>query len=253
MRLFFAHYLLLINQTYTMKTKIFLFYLAFIGLLSCGNDVTFTPEFMEQTAGRYLYNSDDVIDVYYEDGKMLLKWRGGHIEPLVLDDNEIFLSELYSKLRFVQHPETKERYLSMISKDDESKITYDFLKVEDDFQTPSMYLKEKNYDKAIEGFLAINEKDSLSPVLDERTFNNLGYRLLRREDYDNAIKVFKMNVELFPKSDNVYDSLADGYLRSGDSAQAFEYYSKALAMNPYNMRAEKYLKAYKKEDVSESE
>ena len=55
-----------------------------------------------------------------------------------------------------------------------------------------------------------------------------------------------MNVALYPESDNVYDSLADAYLRSGDSLQAFNNYKIALEYNSGNKRAKQYVEAYNK-------
>ena len=43
------------------------------------------------------------------------------------------------------------------------------------------------------------------------SMNNLGYQLLADKKVAEAIVVFKRNVELYPASANVYDSLADGY------------------------------------------
>ena len=45
----------------------------------------------------------------------------------------------------------------------------------------------------------------------ERAMNNLGYQLLADKKVAAAIVVFKRNVEFYPASANVYDSLADGY------------------------------------------
>ena len=45
----------------------------------------------------------------------------------------------------------------------------------------------------------------------ERAMNNLGYQLLGDKKVAEAIVVFKRNVELYPASANVYDSLGDGY------------------------------------------
>jgi predicted alpha/beta superfamily hydrolase len=45
----------------------------------------------------------------------------------------------------------------------------------------------------------------------EHAVNILGYQLLADKKVAEAIVVFKRNVELYPASDNVYDSLADGY------------------------------------------
>jgi tetratricopeptide (TPR) repeat protein len=168
------------------------------------------------------------------------------MEPVVMDENTFFVVDMYKKLRFVVHPETKKRYLGIVSADDESVVTYDYLKVADSFQTPSMLLKSKTYDKALEGYLEIQKQDSTSILIEEREFNSLGYNFIRDKDYENAIAIFKINVALYPDSDNVYDSLADAYLRSGDSLQAFTNYSKALELNTGNDRAKSYVEHYSK-------
>jgi len=227
-----------------MKTRLLLFSLMLI-VLSCSKKITYSPEFIEQTSGKYLYNQDDVIEVFYENNKLFLKWRGADkIEPVIIDENTFFIVDLYKKLRFVKHPETNKQYLSIVAEDKESNITYDYLKVTDTFKTPSMYLKSGDYKNALAGFLAIKKQDSTSALINEREFNTLGYELLRDKEYQNAIDVFQMNVALYPESDNAYDSLADAYLRSGDSLQAFNNFKKALTFNNRNKRANRFVKAY---------
>ncbi len=236
------------NRSVVSKTKSLLFFTFLISIVfSCSKNIDYSPEFIEQTSGRYLYNQDEVIDAYYEKGKLFLKWRGAEkIKVLILDKNTFFVADMYKKLRFVQHPETKKRYLSIISEDNKDQMTYDYLKVEDSFKIPSMHLKDKNYDKALDGYLKIQKQDSTSVLINERGFNSLGYKLLKEKEYQNAIDVFKMNVALYPKSDNVYDSLADAYLRFGDSLQAFNNYKKALEYNNGNKRAKQFVEAYNK-------
>ena len=212
--------------------------------LSCTRQVKFTPEHIAQTSGRYLYTPDELMEVRYDNNHLILNWKGVDIEPVVLDENTFFVPDMYQKLRFVQHPQTHERYLGVVSKNDETKVTYDYLKVADSFKTPSMYLEAKEFDKALEGFSKIKPQDSTHAIVDEYRFNRLGYDYLRDKDYDNAIAVFKMNVALYPDSDNVYDSLADAYLRSGDSLEAFKNYTKAYELNSGNPRAKKYIEAY---------
>lgn len=92
--------------------------------------------------------------------------------------------------------------------------------------------------------MSIKEQDDTDYLIDEGDLNRLGYNYLRKNEYEKAIAVFKMNVVLYLESDNVYDSLADGYLRSGDSIQAFTHYKKALEINPSNSRATKYIEAF---------
>ena len=151
---------------------------------------------------------------------------------------------MYKKLRFVRD-NSNQLYLSVVDTEDESKLTYDYVKLSDTFYLPSEHLAKENFDKALEGYLSIKELDSTIYMIDEYDLNRLGYDYLRDENYKNAITVFKMNVELYPESGNVYDSLADAYLRSGDSAQAFTNYKKALEIEPRNPRALKYIETYK--------
>jgi hypothetical protein len=168
-------------------------------LASCSKTVNYTSEHIEQTSGRYLFNQDEVIDVYYKDNKLFLKWKGAeNIEPVVMDENVFFVADMYTKLHFVQHPETKERYMSKISKEDESLITYDYLKVSDSFKTPRMHLKDKEFDKALTGYLEIQNQDSTSVLVDERELNSLGYEFLSKKENQKAIDVFKMNLALYP-------------------------------------------------------
>ena len=231
-----------------MKTKVVLYSIFFIlTILSCKKSVNYTPEYMQETSGRYLYNQDDIIEVFYENNRMFFKWRGAEkLKPVILDDKTFIIVEMDQKFHFLQNPETKERFLSKIPKDNEDLISYDYIKVADSFKVPSMHLKDKNYDKAMQGYLEIQKQDSTSLLIEESSFNSLGYQLLREKKYEDAIGVFKINVALYPESGNVYDSLADAYVRKGDSLQAFNYYKMALVYNSGNRRAKEFSEAYKK-------
>jgi len=226
-----------------MKSKTLILLLAII-VCSCSNSVEYSETFKQETSGKYLFNQDDVIKVYYENNTLLLKWREGLMTPVALDTNEFFVADMYKKLHFVQHPETKARYLSIMSEGDDAIITYDYLKVPNDYKTPSMYLKEKNYEKALAGFLLIKEKDSTSDFIHERDFNNLGYKAISDKQYKDAIEIFKINVALHATSDNVYDSLAEAYLLNGDSLNAHINFKKTLELNFGNKRAQNYIKAF---------
>ncbi len=54
----------------------------------------------------------------------------------------------------------------------------------------------------------------------ESDINALGYRYLSRRSGEAAIAVFEFNVKRFPASDNVYDSLTEACINTGDFARA---------------------------------
>ena len=66
----------------------------------------------------------------------------------------------------------------------------------------------------------------------EGPVNRLGYDLMAANRLDDAIEVFKLNVEDYPRSANVYDSLAEAYLKKGNKDLAVKFYSKALELDP---------------------
>jgi len=66
--------------------------------------------------------------------------------------------------------------------------------------------------------------------------------LMNGNHLPEAIEVFKFNVSLNPNSGNVYDSLAEAYMKSGDKQQAIEFYKKSLEKDPSNGNAKDKLK-----------
>ncbi|NRA93978.1 MAG: tetratricopeptide repeat protein, partial [Psychroserpens sp.] len=197
------------------KSALVLFGLAIVAM-ACSSSVEYSEAFKKETAGKYLFNSDDVMEINYDNNDLYLTWRGVKTKPVATDENEFFVPDLYKKLRFVQHPQTNERYLSVIPENNPDSIGYDYIKVPNDYRTPSQLIKAKEFDKALEGLLAIKAKDSMSEFINQYKFNRIGYRYLRDENYEDAIGIFTMNTKLHPSSGNVYDSLGDAYARSGD-------------------------------------
>jgi tetratricopeptide (TPR) repeat protein len=71
--------------------------------------------------------------------------------------------------------------------------------------------------------------------------NALGYQLLERNMIKESIEIFKLNVEVNPKSANVYDSLGEAYMKNGDNKRAIRNYKKSLQLDPSNKNAEEKL------------
>lgn len=76
----------------------------------------------------------------------------------------------------------------------------------------------------------------------EEQLNTLGYQLLNRNMIQAAIAILKLNVDAYPESGNVYDSLAEAYLAAGNRERAIEYYRKSLEKDPGNNNARSVLR-----------
>lgn len=76
----------------------------------------------------------------------------------------------------------------------------------------------------------------------ENSLNNFGYEVLENKDAAGAIQVFQLNAAEFPQSGNVWDSLAEAYMKAGDLKKAEENYEKALALDPKDENAKEILK-----------
>lgn len=75
----------------------------------------------------------------------------------------------------------------------------------------------------------------------EPELNTLGYSLLQAGRPADAVEVFQLNVELFPQSANVYDSLGEGYAVAGNKELALSNYRKSLELNPKNTNARDFI------------
>jgi dienelactone hydrolase len=73
-------------------------------------------------------------------------------------------------------------------------------------------------------------RDKSIVLFPETETNLLGYQLLRTGSLKDALGVFQLNVEEYPRSANAYDSLSDGYVAMGNKEEALKYAQKAIEM-----------------------
>jgi predicted alpha/beta superfamily hydrolase len=80
----------------------------------------------------------------------------------------------------------------------------------------------------------LSEKFGYTIATPEEVINQTGYQFLADGKPDEAIAVFKANVERYPVSANVYDSLAEAYERGGRLDLAEPLYDKARVLGQQN-------------------
>ena len=79
-------------------------------------------------------------------------------------------------------------------------------------------------------YRSVSKKYGIKVATPELVINALGYRYLQDRDYESAIAVFKQNVERYPASANVYDSLGEAYENKGEAEEAAKNYAKAVKL-----------------------
>lgn len=77
-------------------------------------------------------------------------------------------------------------------------------------------------------------KDSKEYSYSESSMNSMGYSLLQAGKKQEAEAVFKLNIEAFPKSSNVYDSYGEALMEQGKNELAIVNYKKSVELNPAN-------------------
>ncbi|PKH51701.1 hypothetical protein CXF68_13855 [Tenacibaculum sp. Bg11-29] len=225
-----------------MKTKL-LFFSIILLIISCSTSKN-SDDFIKSATGRYFFNADEVITVKFNDSKLLLKWRNQNLTPLKINDTTFYVSELNEKLIF----NTFKNKIELAKKREHKDKLYVFNKLKNGEKTPSEYLALNNFKAALNGYKSIKQKDSLNPVIKENTLNRLGYSYLSRKEYEKAINIFKINIELYPKSSNTYDSTGDAYSKMNDTLKAITYYKKSLAVNPENRGSKRALNKLTKKE-----
>jgi uncharacterized membrane protein len=108
-------------------------------------------------------------------------------------------------------------------------------------ETLSATIAGSGIDQAAKQYHEVKAAAPSNYNLDEDELNALGYQLLQAHKFNQAIRIFELNIEAYPQSGNTYDSLAEAYMDDGDKAQAMTNYQRSLQINPRNANAVKML------------
>jgi len=100
--------------------------------------------------------------------------------------------------------------------------------------TLSATIASRGMDEAARQYRQLKASAPAAYNFDENELNNLGYQLIRANKFAEAIRVFQLNVEAYPQSSNVYDSLGEAYMDDGNKPLAIANYQKSLQLNPKN-------------------
>jgi CubicO group peptidase (beta-lactamase class C family) len=110
-------------------------------------------------------------------------------------------------------------------------------------------IAEKGIEAGIAQYRDLKAKQSATYDFAEPELNRLGYQLLRSGKPKEAIEIFKLNVEAYPKASNTYDSLAEAYMTINERELSLQNYKKSLELNPNNKNAADIIKRLEKPPV----
>ena len=89
-------------------------------------------------------------------------------------------------------------------------------------------------DAAVKQYYELKTSSPKIYNFDETELNGLGYQLISAKKVKDAIRILQLNVEVYPQSSNVYDSLGEAYMDDGNKPLAIVNYQKSLQLNPRN-------------------
>ncbi len=222
--------------------KSFLYIISLCFFISCNNSEN-TQEFMNTSKGKYLFNSNETIEVYFKDGILKIKWRGKNLKPIKVNDSSFYVKEINEKLVFMSKPEM---HIELAEKREHKGEKFYFKKIAQEEKTALEYFKNKEYTNALNAYIKIQQNDSLDPVIDLYRLNSMANKYIRANKIVEAKELILINIALYPQKSLVYDSMGDAFKKENDTVKAIEYYKKSLVINPENRNSLRNLEKLKR-------
>ena len=111
-------------------------------------------------------------------------------------------------------------------------------------------IRDNGVEAGVAQYRELKTKQSATYDFAENELNTLGYQLMRAGKPKDALEIFKLNVEAYPKASNPYDSLGEAYMNLNERELAIINYKKSLELNPGNTGAIETLKKLERAPVT---
>ena len=194
---------------------------------------------LDEYTGRFRVNPDRVLTIARDGGKLFATPTADvKFELLPVADGTFVRRDQGVKYTFVKSDTGITGLLLSFARG--APVTAP--KVSAETLIPFEHLTAGNISKAIEAYREIKKATPANTAVSEGRLNSLGYGFLRSKKLPEAIAYFKLNVEFYPNSWNVYDSLGEAYMASGKKELAVANYKKSLELNPKNTKGAETLK-----------
>jgi tetratricopeptide (TPR) repeat protein len=196
--------------------------------------VSVDPNKLDDYVGRFLVNPDRVLAITREGAKLYAEpTQSPKLELVAISESEFIRRDANVRYTFVKGTSGKVESVKISFDGGGSQAD----RIPKDVIIPYEHLMAGRVNEAIEGYRRIKREKSGNVAVQEGRLNQLGYSLLREKKAAEAIAVFKVNIELYPQSSNVYDSLGEAYMANGEKELAIISYKKSLELDPRNKNA----------------
>jgi predicted alpha/beta superfamily hydrolase len=107
------------------------------------------------------------------------------------------------------------------------------------FEEDADHTVEELFSRLNDHFTMVSEHFGYQVLPPEPDVNSLGYNFITVNKPEMARAMFELNIENYPNSANVYDSMGDYFLSQSDTLEAIDNFSKALELGDNPITREK--------------
>jgi len=187
--------------------------------------------------GKYKFDEEKVMEIKKEGGKLWLEVK----------DYETFLrTELYPLNYKEFNTDISHVSLRIVGKENTlllkwANLTDTLTRLPTEYVGPAQLILAGRYEEAIAAYRKGKVKGFHFSSYSESAINFIGYQLIAEKKLEMANNLFLLNSELFPTSNNVWDSLAESYLLLNNKEEARKSCEHALELNPENQNVRRML------------
>jgi CubicO group peptidase (beta-lactamase class C family) len=210
--------------------------------------ISLDPAKLQNCAGRFQVNPDRVLTLANQNGKLIAHPTGDQpFELLPISETSFVRRDANIKYEFVRMGRNNAANEAENGNFVALRIhtgggTNEARRISSDTLAPYELLLAGRITEAADGYRTIKREHPANVAVSEDRINSLGYSLMSQTKLREAIALFKLNVEFYPDSFDVYDSLAEAYMTNGDRVLAIANCKKSLALNPKNSHSTDMLK-----------
>jgi predicted alpha/beta superfamily hydrolase len=148
-----------------------------------------------------------------------------------------FMDENKKELNFKSnyYPEDDHGTVPFIAEYDALRFMFSWYKmpsIDEFFMPDSKISVDEALNTVTNHFKNVSEILGYGILPDEVMVNSMGYGFMGNNKPEHAYAFFKLNVDNYPQSSNVFDSMGDYYLNQKDTSNAISSFSKALEIAP---------------------